>query len=144
MKVSKGSCHICLDDKIYVVGNNRSKCQNKSCHGYICNMCWNDLVRNDVNSCPICRVDIDEDYIDKWTKNKLSLWLLLLHILSVIMGFVVISGIYLICDHSIHDYSRSINILTRLEFMVFIVVVDVMGIICMCFILSAYFRCSQK
>ena len=144
MKVSKGSCHICLEDKIYVVGNDRSKCQNKSCHGYICNMCWNDLESNDFKTCPICRMDIDEDYIDNRTKNKLSMWVIVLHILSVILGFIVVSATYLICDHSIHDYSRAINSLTRLEFMVFIVVVDVVGIVCMCFILSAYFTCSKE
>jgi hypothetical protein len=144
MKLSKGSCHICLDDKIYVVGNDRSKCQNDDCHGYICNMCWNDLISNDINSCPICRMDIDEEYIDNKTKNKLSMWVILLHTLSVIMGFVVITGVYLMCDHNINDYSKSINLLSRLEFILFIFIVDIVGIVCMCIILTMYFRCSNK
>jgi len=143
MKVSKDSCHICLNDKIYIVGNDRSKCQNNNCHGYICNICWNDLVSNNFNSCPICRMDIDVDYIDNRTKNKMSIWVIILHILSVILGFIVITGIYLICDNSVSDYSKSINLLSRLEFMAFIVVVDIVGICCMGIILTLYFRCSK-
>lgn len=143
MKLSKGSCHICLDDKIYVMGNDRSKCQNQNCNGYICNICWNELVSHDVKSCPICRIEIEDDYIDNRTKNKMSIFVIILHILSVIIGFIVITAIYIIGDHNINDYSKLINRLSRLEFMVFISVVDIVGIIFMGIILLIYFRCTK-
>lgn len=140
MKMSKGSCHICLEDKIYIVGNDRSKCENESCHGYICNICWNDLISNDFKSCPICRVDINENYVDKRTKNKLSIYIIILHILSLIIGFTLVTVIYLISGNSVNDYSRTINILSRLEFMGFVIIVDVVGIIFMFFIINLYLK----
>jgi hypothetical protein len=140
MKMSKGSCHICLEDKIYIVGNDRSKCENESCHGYICNICWNDLISNDFKSCPICRIDINENYVDKRTKNKLSIYIIILHILSLIIGFTLVTVIYLISGNSVNDYSRRINILSRLEFMGFVIIVDVVGIIFMFFIINLYLK----
>ena len=140
MKMSKGSCHICLEDKIYIVGNDRSKCENESCHGYICNICWNDLISNDFKSCPICRIDINENYVDKRTKNKLSIYIIILHILSLIIGFTLVTVIYLISGNSVNDYSRTINILSRLEFMGFVIIVDVVGIIFMFFIINLYLK----
>ena len=140
MKMSKGSCHICLEDKIYIIGNDRSKCENESCHGYICNICWNDLISNDFKSCPICRVDINENYVDKRTKNKLSIYIIILHILSLIIGFTLVTVIYLISGNSVNDYSRTINILSRLEFMGFVIIVDVVGIIFMFFIINLYLK----
>ena len=140
MKMSKGSCHICLEDKIYIVGNDRSKCENESCHGYICNICWNDLISNDFKSCPICRIDINENYVDKRTKNKLSIYIIILHILSLIIGFTLVTVIYLISGNSVNDYSRTINILSRLEFMGFVIIVDLVGIIFMFFIINLYLK----
>jgi len=145
MKISKASCHICLCDKIYVVGNDRSKCQNNNCHGYICNICWTDLVSNDFKSCPICRFDLDEGYIDNRTKNKLSIYMLLLHIISVIIGFITITGIYLIWGHNLNDYARSIHDFTFLEIMAYMVLVDIVGMIWMCLIIiPLYIRYSKK
>ena len=53
-------CHICLDTK-YLKTKPLELCQNIECSGFICDQCWIQLIRNEINNCPICREELSTD-----------------------------------------------------------------------------------
>ena len=142
MKVGKDSCHICLDEKVYIVSNNRSRCSNDKCSAYICNICWNDLIRTDINSCPICRNDIDTEIVEHLI-NYSSFKLLLLHTFSIILGFITITSCYLIYGNTMSNYSIIINELSNSQMVVFMILINIVGMIIMGFAISLYLRWSS-
>ena len=142
MKVGKNSCHICLDEKVYIVSNNRSRCDNNKCSAYICNICWNDLIRTDINHCPICRNGIDTEIVATLF-NYSSFKLLILHSSSIIIGFITITSCYLIYGNSMSEYSNVINELTNSQMVVFMILINIVGMILMGFVISLYLKCMR-
>jgi len=52
--ISKKKCHICLEDIINVPSRNKKSCCSSK--AYICNNCWDGLLKNeDTTKCPLCR-----------------------------------------------------------------------------------------
>ena len=61
--MDEDTCHICLDIVRYTKGELIKEC----CDAFICNVCWERLIENSINTCPICNIrinrDIDEEQI---------------------------------------------------------------------------------
>ena len=58
MSITIDICHICLEKKVEF--NKLNICNNVDCDGYICNDCWNDIYKNDIDKCPICYTNIED------------------------------------------------------------------------------------
>ena len=128
--ILKNECHICLDDRITAKSN--SKCKNENCNAYICNSCWNDLIKNDIKMCPICREDL------VIIKSCIPLRLVLLHISINILGFLILTIFHILYGVTIKEYSIKLFNLSYLEFFIFIIVMNSIGLLFAAIIYYSY------
>jgi hypothetical protein len=103
MKLSKDQCHICLDDVLYFTGKNKPRCSNESCNGYICNQCWDNLVVEDIETCPLCRQNIDTSIYDleidnvRVSASKFSKKIIFNFLINLFLGIVGFIVVYVYC-----------------------------------------------
>ena len=104
MNLSKDQCHICLDDVLYFTGKNKPRCSNEACNGYICNQCWDNLVVEDIETCPLCRQNIDTSIYDLEIDNvrvsaskfiKKKIFNFLINLVLGLVGFVAVYVYYM-------------------------------------------------
>ena len=85
MDINIDICHICLEKKVEF--NKLNICNNLDCDGYICNDCWNDIYENNINKCPICYTNLEDNIII--TENNYSLELDINIKLDIINTFII-------------------------------------------------------
>jgi len=153
MNLSKDTCHVCLDEMTYITKRNQSRCENESCNGFICNTCWNNLIVEDIETCPLCRGDLErtiyqepelslsnglKDSLRKRTIN------VMVNAFFGIMGFAIVLIFYYIKSGSVGEVVKEVNNLNNYEFYGILLLLPIIGLsfaICVVLACSCFGMC---
>ena len=153
MNLSKDTCHVCLDEMTYITKRNQSRCENESCNGFICNTCWNNLIVEDIETCPLCRGDLtlsvypDADLgLGNGVKASLRKRMInvMINAFFGIMGFIIVLIFYYIKSGSIGGVVADVNDLNNYEFYGILLLLPIIGLsftICVALACSCLGRC---
>lgn len=110
-------CHICLDQKVYINKNNNRLCKNEECNGYICKGCWNNLVSNGINTCPLCRSTFNNNHINNlYDEMKITLKIIITYLMFYSMGTSTLIIIFSLKN----DYNHVKEEILHMELLYFI------------------------
>ena len=138
MNLSKDTCHVCLDEMTYITKRNQSRCENESCSGFICNTCWNNLIVEDIETCPLCRGDLTraiylEPELSLSNGVKASLRKRTINVMVNaffgIMGFIIVLIFYYIKSGSVGGAVTDVNDLNNYEFYGILLVSPIIGLL---------------
>ena len=152
MNLSKDTCHVCLEEMTYITKRNQSRCENESCNGFICNTCWNNLIVEDIETCPLCRGDLTLSVYqdaDLSLKNGVKASLrkrtinVLINAFFGIMGFIIVLIFYYIKSGSVGGAVTDVNDLNNYEFYGILLLLPIIGLsftICVALVCSCLGR----
>ena len=152
MNLSKDTCHVCLDEMTYITKRNQSRCENESCNGFICNTCWNNLIVEDIETCPLCRGDLtlsvyrDADLnLRNGVKSSLRKRMInvMINAFFGIMGFIIVLIFYYIKSGSVGGVVTEVNDLNNYEFYGILLLLPIIGLsftICVALVCSGLGR----
>lgn len=153
MNLSKDTCHVCLDEMTYITKRNQSRCENESCNGFICNTCWNNLIVEDIETCPLCRGDLTltiylEPELSMSNGLKASLRKRTINVMVNaffgIMGFAIVLIFYYIKSGSVGGVVTDVNDLNNYEFYGILLLLPIIGLsftICVVLACSCFGMC---
>ena len=87
--MKKEICHICLEEQIFNINKTLKKCCPTK--AYICNECWLELIDNEINKCPICKKEINEDIIIRRNNNDILNENKYIRFLKIILNYILLS-----------------------------------------------------
>ena len=137
----------------YITKRNQSRCENESCNGFICNTCWNNLIVEDIETCPLCRGDLtrtiyQEPDLSLSNGVKASLRKRMINVMINaffgIMGFIIVLIFYYIKSGSVGGVVTDVNNLNNYEFYGILLLLPIIGLsftICVALACSCLGRC---
>ena len=142
MSITIDICHICLEKKVEF--NKLNICNNVDCDGYICNDCWNDIYENDINKCPICYTNLEDNIIITERNYSLELDINIKKILYNILGYLSFYSIGTSCIFIIFliffDIHKILNDINIYYYIISLIFNPILGFIIWYSILISFFK----